>query len=237
MRLATLATGDMVFPNGRILEPDQWSKSGSFHLSSPAKDLPRSDKQTVLEMNDQPSPSGLELKSQDLPKVILTSEQERKLWQKIDVRLLPIISLMYLLSFMDRGGYFTNVCSSECGCPYYPQEISVSSCELHVESYLFYIGNAKIEGLMTQLHLTGNRFNVALVRHITNQKFGCWNATLDNVFHCMLLHCVLGTDATNICSHIPSSSFLQSGENRFLCALEQLITLYSLFFQIVRPSM
>ena len=116
-------------------------------------------------MNDQPSPSGLESKSQDLPKVILTSEQERKLWQKIDVRLLPVISLMYLLSFMDRGGYFTNVCSSECGCPYYPQEISVSSCELHVESYLFYIGNAKIEGLMTQLHLTGNRFNVALVRH------------------------------------------------------------------------
>ncbi|KAF9220040.1 MFS general substrate transporter [Gyrodon lividus] len=58
----------------------------------------------------------------------LTAEQETKLWRKIDLRLIPIISLMYLLSFMDRGN----------------------------------IGNAKLDGLLTQLHLTGNRYNIAL---------------------------------------------------------------------------
>ncbi|KAL4067487.1 major facilitator superfamily domain-containing protein [Scleroderma yunnanense] len=57
--------------------------------------------------------------------VEFTPEQERKLWRKIDLRLMPIISLMYLFAFMDRG-------------------------------------NAKLEGLVTQLDLTGNRFNVAL---------------------------------------------------------------------------
>jgi hypothetical protein len=33
----------------------------------------------------------------------LTPEQESKLWRKIDLRLMPILSLMYLFSFLDRG--------------------------------------------------------------------------------------------------------------------------------------
>ncbi|KAG0692234.1 MFS general substrate transporter [Suillus ampliporus] len=59
---------------------------------------------------------------------MLTPEQERRLWRKIDLRLMPILSLMYLLSFLDRGN----------------------------------IGNAKLDGLVTQLDLTGNRYNIAL---------------------------------------------------------------------------
>ncbi|KAI5990302.1 MFS general substrate transporter [Pisolithus orientalis] len=59
----------------------------------------------------------------------LGPERERRLWWKIDFRLVPMISLMYLFSFMDRG-------------------------------------NAKLEGLTTQLHLTGSRYNVALVSGI-----------------------------------------------------------------------
>ncbi|KAK2466573.1 hypothetical protein APHAL10511_001435 [Amanita phalloides] len=62
---------------------------------------------------------------------VLSPEQERKLWRKIDIRLMPILSLMYLLSFMDRGN----------------------------------IGNAKIEGLSTQLDLIGNRYNIALTMY------------------------------------------------------------------------
>ncbi|KAF9230451.1 MFS general substrate transporter [Melanogaster broomeanus] len=61
----------------------------------------------------------------------LTAEQEVKLWRKIDLRLLPIITLMYLFSFMDRGN----------------------------------IGNAKLDGLMTQLNLTGNKYNIALTMY------------------------------------------------------------------------
>ncbi|OAX32847.1 MFS general substrate transporter [Rhizopogon vinicolor AM-OR11-026] len=58
----------------------------------------------------------------------LTPEQERKLWRKIDMRLIPVLSLMYLLAYLDRAN----------------------------------IGNAKLEGLITQLDLTGNKYNIAL---------------------------------------------------------------------------
>ncbi|KAF8838719.1 MFS general substrate transporter [Paxillus ammoniavirescens] len=61
---------------------------------------------------------------------VFTPEQERKLWRRIDLRLLPIITVMYLFSFMDRG--------------------------------VVVLGNAKLDGLVTQLNLTGNKFNIAL---------------------------------------------------------------------------
>ncbi|KAJ6498892.1 MFS general substrate transporter [Mycena sanguinolenta] len=37
------------------------------------------------------------------PPPSLSAEEERKLWRKIDLRLMPILSLMYLCSFLDRG--------------------------------------------------------------------------------------------------------------------------------------
>ncbi|KAI6045453.1 MFS general substrate transporter [Pisolithus marmoratus] len=73
------------------------------------------------------------LNVQERAQIHLGPEQERKLWRKVDLRLLPMVFFMSLLSFMDRG---------ECSC------------------------NAKLEGLMTQLHLTGSQFNVALVSQI-----------------------------------------------------------------------
>ncbi|KAJ8091490.1 hypothetical protein PM082_024408 [Marasmius tenuissimus] len=33
----------------------------------------------------------------------LTPEQETQIWRKIDLRLLPILGLMYCMSFLDRG--------------------------------------------------------------------------------------------------------------------------------------
>lgn len=33
----------------------------------------------------------------------LTADEERRLWRKVDLRLLPILTLMYLCSFLDRG--------------------------------------------------------------------------------------------------------------------------------------
>lgn len=38
------------------------------------------------------------------PPPMLTEEEEKKLYRKVDLRLMPILALMYLLSFMDRGG-------------------------------------------------------------------------------------------------------------------------------------
>ncbi|KAH9474337.1 putative transporter C11D3.18C [Psilocybe cubensis] len=65
------------------------------------------------------------------PPPTLTPEQQKKLWRKVDVRIIPILALMYLLSYMDRGN----------------------------------IGNARLQGLQTQLHLTGNQYNVALTMY------------------------------------------------------------------------
>ncbi len=33
----------------------------------------------------------------------LTPEQEKALYRKVDIRLMPILASMYLLSFLDRG--------------------------------------------------------------------------------------------------------------------------------------
>ncbi|KAI0043339.1 MFS general substrate transporter [Auriscalpium vulgare] len=65
------------------------------------------------------------------PPPILTKEQEKQLYRKIDLRLMPILALMYLFSFLDRGN----------------------------------IGNAKLQGLTTQLHLVGNQYNIALTMY------------------------------------------------------------------------
>ncbi|KIO01592.1 hypothetical protein M404DRAFT_16215 [Pisolithus tinctorius Marx 270] len=63
--------------------------------------------------------------SSSRPRVLLTPKEESKLWRKVDLKLMPMIALMYLLCFMDRG-------------------------------------NAKLDGLITQLKLDGNQYNVAL---------------------------------------------------------------------------
>lgn len=39
----------------------------------------------------------------------LTPEQEKQLWRKLDLRLMPILSVMYLLAFMDRGTSWTSL--------------------------------------------------------------------------------------------------------------------------------
>lgn len=78
----------------------------------------------------------------------LSAEEERRLWRKIDLRLLPILIIMYLVASIDRsniGEYFSNLSS--------PIRAGSLKC----------LGNAKLQGLLTQLNLTGDQYNVALV--------------------------------------------------------------------------
>lgn len=60
--------------------------------------------------------------------VDFSNVDEKKVLRKMDLRLLPMLSLLYLLSFLDRGN----------------------------------IGNAKIEGLTEDLHMTGPQYNWCL---------------------------------------------------------------------------
>jgi hypothetical protein len=64
---------------------------------------------------------------------------------------MPILSLMYLLSFMDRGVRLYSI-----------------GISLDLTTSLGNIGNAKLEGLTTQLNLTGNKYNIALVGILYN---------------------------------------------------------------------
>jgi len=36
----------------------------------------------------------------------LSEAEEKKLWRKVDLRLLPILTLLYLVSFIDKGDIF-----------------------------------------------------------------------------------------------------------------------------------
>ncbi|KAH6915672.1 MFS nicotinic acid transporter Tna1 [Coprinopsis sp. MPI-PUGE-AT-0042] len=61
-------------------------------------------------------------------KTELVEIDSKKLWRKVDMKLLPILTVMYLFSFMDRAN----------------------------------IGNARLQGLETELKMRGNQFNLAL---------------------------------------------------------------------------
>ena len=52
---------------------------------------------------------------------------EKKTLRKMDIRLIPVLAVLYLLAFLDRGN----------------------------------IGNAKIQGLTRDLHLSTNGYNIA----------------------------------------------------------------------------
>ena len=41
------------------------------------------------------------------PPPVLTAEEERRLWRKIDWHIVPIITIMYLCSFVDRSNIGT----------------------------------------------------------------------------------------------------------------------------------
>ena len=51
---------------------------------------------------------------------------EARIIRKLDIRLIPMLAILYLMSFLDRGN----------------------------------IGNAKIEGLATDLHMTGSQYDL-----------------------------------------------------------------------------
>ena len=49
---------------------------------------------STLDPPELPSPSNL------------TPEEEARLWRKIDIQLMPILALLYLFTFLDRGAQY-----------------------------------------------------------------------------------------------------------------------------------
>jgi hypothetical protein len=112
---------------------------------------------------------------------VLTVEEEQRLWRKIDMRLMPMLSLMYLMSFLDRGVHVhiprsllhSNhaVLREHWWALYFLQLYT-----RHTQPFYTEIGNAKLQGLTDQLNLTGNKYNIALVCITSNTTSGRLNA-------------------------------------------------------------
>ncbi|KIK92853.1 hypothetical protein PAXRUDRAFT_12991 [Paxillus rubicundulus Ve08.2h10] len=89
--------------------------------------------------------------SEDSVAPALTAAQETKLWRKFDLRLIPIIGLMALLSTMDRGASFpAHLCTVLNSYLTYRQH----GCER--TSGVYHIPN---------VHLTSWQFNIALMMY------------------------------------------------------------------------
>jgi MFS family permease len=69
---------------------------------------------------------------------------ERRLLRKLDVRIMPVLWILYLVNFIDR---------------YVPTATSMTGTIIDV-LFRANIGNAKIQGMEKELHLIGQRFNI-----------------------------------------------------------------------------
>lgn len=107
--------------------------------ASPAASFNLEDKIAATHVEDTKMTKAEQIKAIDAiadnPNVTLETFAHldvKKILLKMDLRLVPMLTLLYLLSFLDRGN----------------------------------IGNAKIEGLAEDLHLTGPEYNWCLVRFL-----------------------------------------------------------------------
>lgn len=74
---------------------------------------------------------------------------EKRLLRKLDIRLLPAVSVLYLLSFLDRSN--GELCS-------YLALLYMLGAVANVDV----VANARIEGLTTDLKMTGNQYLTGL---------------------------------------------------------------------------
>ncbi|KAI5995996.1 MFS general substrate transporter [Pisolithus orientalis] len=128
--------------------------------------------------------------------VLLIPKEESQLWRKVDLKLMPIIALMYLLCFMDRGTFF-----------------KIPQC------------NAKLDGLMTQLGLDGNQYNVALTLFFIVRHF-VYHSNCETTSNSVVVQSfsILDCPANYIIQFVPPSKWLAgtmvSGYSLFSNALD-----------------
>lgn len=96
----------------------------------------------------------------------LSPEQQRRLWRKIDLRILPVLSALYLCCYLDRGTaiiwprHSIRTLTNFRRNHRYELVLALGLSRMYRNPGE---GNAKLEGMITQLNLTGNKYNVALV--------------------------------------------------------------------------
>lgn len=95
-------------------------------------------------------PSGdekvVEIQNGPIAEFISSAASEKALLRKIDLRLIPVIMLLYLFSFLDRGE--SEIINKGAGYRLIPEKVN--------------IGNAKLYGLEEDLGLKGNQYQVCV---------------------------------------------------------------------------
>lgn len=76
------------------------------------------------------------------------ADKKKKVLRKIDVRLIPLLTLLYLFAFIDRANIGT-------------KKLPISFRMINETDYQP-LGNAKIEGLTEDLKLTDDQYNTCL---------------------------------------------------------------------------
>jgi hypothetical protein len=102
---------------------------------------PPENEKVVTENKGQPAPS---LSDESITNP--TGINEKALLWKLDLRLLPPLTLLYLLSFLDRSNSMRP----------FPRFL------IMLQLLISPVGNAKLDGLTKDLHITGNQYLFAL---------------------------------------------------------------------------
>lgn len=91
--------------------PHSTPKMSNHEIASPVDEKRRSDSSHI-----ETASSGLKHDGPDFggdsslpPPPNLSPEEEKRLWRKVDRRLMPILAIMYLMSFLDRGKEYTQL--------------------------------------------------------------------------------------------------------------------------------
>lgn len=72
---------------------------------------------------------------------------EKALLRKLDFKLLPALTLLYLLSFLDRSNGWLKI------------PVATNHTDTHE------VGNARLEGLTTDIHMTGDQYLTGLTTY------------------------------------------------------------------------
>lgn len=75
-------------------------------------------------------------------------KEEKRLLRKMDAHLIPILAILYLLGFLDRGSFSQS------------PERAIIYLACTNWNFTGSIGNANIQGLSTDLKLVGNQYNL-----------------------------------------------------------------------------
>lgn len=129
-------------------------------------------------------------------------EQESMLLKKIDLRLMPLLTLIYLLNYLDRA----NLAQARQGN--LEKDLGMTGADYNLATSIFFVGYLFMQ-LPSNILITKVRPSIYLATVVTLWGVvSTCNAAAKNLTHLILVRFFLGEYSIPICSSSSSSSFL-----------------------------